>query len=75
MVRLASHRALSSAEFRRFLSMAMSSAAEAEYHLLAARDLGIVSNELHDSLSARMVEVRRMLGGLMRKLQTDIDNA
>ena len=56
------------AEFRRFLLIAMGSAAETGYHLLVARDLGLIRNETYDDLSARAVEVRRMLTGLIKRL-------
>ena len=55
-------------EFRRFLLIAMGSAAETGYHLLVARDLGLIRNETYDDLSARAVEVRRMLTGLIKRL-------
>ena len=57
-----------SAEFHRFLQIAMGSASEAEYHLLVARDLGALNNELFDDLCHRMVEVRRMLVGLAKRV-------
>jgi four helix bundle protein len=55
-------------EFRRFLNIALGSAVETDYHLLAARDLGLLEAEAHDDLAARTLEVRRMLGGLIKKV-------
>jgi len=55
-------------EFRRFLNIALGSAVETDYHLLAARDLGLLEAALYEDLSARTMEVRRMLGGLTKKV-------
>ena len=54
--------------FRRFLNIALGSAVETDYHLLAARDLGLLEAAAHDDLAARTLEVRRMLGGLIKKV-------
>jgi len=54
-------------EFAYFLRIA----GEAEYHLLLARDLGYLDAESHESLSNRVTEVKRMLTGLIEKLNTD----
>ena len=56
------------AEFRRFLHIALASAAETDYHLLAARDLGLLEPAIYEELCARTTEVRRMLGGLIKKV-------
>jgi four helix bundle protein len=56
------------AEFRRFLHIALASAAEADYDLLAARDLGLLEPAVYETLCARTSEARRMLGGLIRKI-------
>ncbi len=56
------------AEFRRFLAIALGSAVETSYHLLVARDLGMLDSAVSDGLSARTMEVRRMLGGLIKKV-------
>jgi four helix bundle protein len=55
-------------EFRRFLHIALASAAETDYHLLAARDLGLLEPAIYEELCARTTEVRRMLGGLIKKV-------
>src|SRR5688572_22375755 len=57
------------AEFRRFLDIALGSAAETHYHLMAARDIGVLDTSTYDQLSARVVEVRRMLSGLIRRVR------
>ena len=55
-------------EFRRFARIALGSASELEYHLLLARDLGLVPAATHDRLSEGVVEIKRMLAGLIAKL-------
>lgn len=56
------------AAFARFLRIALASASELEYHLLAARDVGAISRGEHLSLSSQVAEVRMMLHGLVRRL-------
>ncbi|HEY49196.1 MAG TPA: four helix bundle protein [Dehalococcoidia bacterium] len=58
-------------EFAYFLRVALRSASEAEYHLLLARDLGYLDNGTHDQLNDQVVEIKRMLTGLIEKLNTD----
>jgi four helix bundle protein len=55
-------------DFRRFLQIAMGSASETRYHLLVARDLGLISEATYSELSERLSEVRRMLTGLIKKV-------
>jgi len=59
------------AEFQRFLQMAMGSASELEYHFLLARDLGFLGTEAYEQLQAKVVEVKRMLAGLIRKVDAE----
>ncbi len=58
-------------EFRRFVRIALGSASELEYHLLLARDLGLIPVHRHDRLSAAAVEVKRMLSGLAASLSKE----
>jgi four helix bundle protein len=58
----------SDAEFRRFLNIAMGSAQETDYHLLAAHDMGLLSRDAYEDLVGRCLEVRRMLGGLLKRI-------
>jgi four helix bundle protein len=60
-------------EFRRFLNMAMSSAHEADYHLLKARDTALLGELSYADLTTRLLEVRRMLGGLIKRLTLSIE--
>ncbi len=55
-------------EFRRFLHIAMGSASETDYHLLVARDLGLIELATYNDLSARATQIRRMLAGLIKKV-------
>jgi four helix bundle protein len=63
----------SDAEFARFLRIALGSAHELEYHLMAARDVGaITANDAADLIS-QVVEVRRMIYGLLKRVESDAD--
>ncbi len=58
-------------EFARFLEIALRSASETEYHLLLARDLAYLDATTYDTLNAQVTELKRMLAGLIRKLNAD----
>ena len=58
----------SDAEFARFLTIALNSGFELEYHLIAARDVGAMSESESDDLIRGVIEVRKMLHGLIRRL-------
>jgi four helix bundle protein len=51
--------------------MAMGSASELEYHLLLSRDLRFLEKDDHDRTQAQVVEVKRMLAGLIRKIDAE----
>jgi four helix bundle protein len=59
------------AEFARFCSIAAGSASELEYHLLLAKDLGLIQPGAHEELAERTTEVKRMLTALVQKLNAD----
>jgi four helix bundle protein len=61
----------SDAELARFLQIAMGSASELEYHLLFAKDLGILDPKTHCELEPEVIEVKKMLATLIRKLTAD----
>ncbi len=61
----------SDADFGRFVQIGLGSASELEYHLLLARDLGFLGAECHESLEPQIVEVKRMLSGLLTKLRAE----
>jgi four helix bundle protein len=60
----------SAREFSRFLRIALNSTSELEYHLLAARDLAAVRAADALTLTTQVIEVRKMLYGLLRYLAT-----
>jgi len=55
-------------EFSRFLRIALNSGCELEYHLIVARDIGVMSESDAASLLREVIEVRRMIHGLLRKI-------
>ena len=59
-------------EFRRFVRVSLGSASELEYHLLLARDLGLVAPAAYGQLAAAAVEVKRMLSGLAARLGREV---
>ena len=59
------------ADFARFLQISLGSASELEYHLLLAKDLEMLEQVAYNPLAERVVEVKRMLTGLVRKLMAD----
>ncbi len=58
-------------EFGRFVSIAMGSASELEYHLLLARDLGLIFGSTHEALAAKTIEVKRMLAAQLSTLTAE----
>jgi four helix bundle protein len=56
-------------EFKQFLYISMGSASELEYHILLARDLGLLTEAQSDELGADAREVKRMLSGLIQSLK------
>lgn len=59
------------ADFGRFLQIAMGSASELDYHLLLARDLGILRSGACEGLLGSVLEQKRMLAALIRKVNPD----
>ncbi len=57
-------------EFARYLQIAMGSASEVEYHLLLARDLGLLTDTGYSALNDEVTQVKRMLASLIKKLRT-----
>jgi four helix bundle protein len=58
----------SSKDMGRFVTMAMGSACELEYQLLLSRDLGHLTGVRYEALAADVVEVKKMLAGLLGRL-------
>jgi four helix bundle protein len=62
---------LGNTELHRFLQIACGSASELEYHLLLARDLGYLSAADHLSTQKQLLEMKRMLVALTRKVGSE----
>jgi four helix bundle protein len=61
----------SNADLARFLQIAMGSASELEYHLLLARDLGMLEAARHARLTRDTTEVKRMLTSFIQRLRAE----
>jgi four helix bundle protein len=59
-------RQTSEKEFRRFLTIALNSSSELEYHLILARDIRVIPESEFVSLVAQTITVRKMLYALIR---------
>ncbi len=55
-------------EFCRFIRISVNSANELDYHLLLARDFGVMKSQEHALLENQTVAVRKMLHGLLRSM-------
>ena len=60
--------AASQREFARYLDIAIKSANETEYHLIAAADRGAVDAGEATVLGAEVIEIRRMTYGLRKRI-------
>ena len=59
----------SSRELLRFINIAVGSALELDNHLIAARDLRVLSEAEFEHLNALLSEIRRMLIGLTKAIR------
>ncbi len=57
------------AELARFCQIAMGSASEVEYHLLLARDLNFLAENVYEDLAGNVVEIKKMLATFIQKLR------
>jgi four helix bundle protein len=55
-------------EFARFLGYALASTSELEYHFIVARDVRALTDSDFSSTLAQIIDVRKMLHGLIRRL-------
>jgi four helix bundle protein len=60
----------SDADFQRFLQIAFGSLSELDYQLILAGDLGFVGPKRQAELAASLLEIRRMLATLIRKVRS-----
>ena len=58
-------------EYARFLQYALASVSELEGHVQLARDLDLMSEQDFTGLLARIVDVRKMLHGLLKRVRAD----
>ena len=58
-------------EFRRFLDVAMGSACELECETILSGDLAFVAAEKQDAILDAIIQVKRMLGGLIKSLNPE----
>jgi four helix bundle protein len=49
----------------------MGSASQLEYHLLHVHDIGILNELDYERLAPDLIEVKKMLAGLIKKLKGD----
>jgi four helix bundle protein len=49
----------------------MGSASELQYHVLLARDLGLLDELTHERLADDVSEIKRMLASFIKKLNAD----
>lgn len=61
----------SDVEFAVELKKARAAGHDLEYNLLLSRDLGFMPGGLHDELNAELLEVRKMISGLVKKISTE----
>jgi four helix bundle protein len=57
-------------DFTRFLGYAVNSSSELEYHLIVGRDTRAISSHEFRSLIEQVIEVRKMLYGLTKYLES-----
>ena len=55
-------------DFARFLRYSLNSAYELEYHILLAKEIDVIPTSEANSLLAEVVEVTKMLHGLLKKI-------
>src|SRR5215208_5359154 len=64
-------RKTSEKDFAKFLGIALGSASELEYHLILARDTGVIGEVAFVSLVSQTIAVRKMLYALLKRLESD----
>lgn len=58
------------AEFQRSVNAAISLSTKLEYYAIMALDLTFLESDVHAAYEQEIIEVRRMLGGLNRRLES-----
>ncbi len=49
----------------------MGSTSELEYHILLARDLALIDGKCHENLNCSVIEIKKMLSSLIRKVHSE----
>jgi four helix bundle protein len=62
---------LGNSELHRFPQIACGSANELEYHFLLAKDLGYLAPQPYDGLREQLLDLKRMLVALTRKVDSE----
>jgi len=57
------------AKMGRFIQIAMGSGAELSYHLLLARDLGLLEKTMFDGMDSDLSEIMRMMSSLSQSVK------
>ena len=60
------------AEFARFIRIAMGSASELDYHLLLCRDFEFLTGAFYDRTSKELIRVRKMLSALLASVELQL---
>lgn len=60
----------SNKDFNRFLQIALGSASEVEYLFYLSRDLKFITQEQHLEIEKNIIEIKKMLSGLMSKVRS-----
>lgn len=58
-------------ELKYFMTMSMGSASEVEYQLLLSHDLGYIPTSVHKELEDKIIEIKKMLTGYIKKLKAE----
>jgi len=58
-------------ELKYFMTISMGSASEVEYQLLLSDDLGYIPASVHKELEDKIVEIKKMLTGYIKKLKAE----
>ena len=62
-------------EFSRYIRISLNSSSELEYHLLLAKDFELMEAEVFTTLLTETIQVRKMLYGLLRKVNARSEEA
>ena len=61
-------------DFRRFLQIAFGSANEVEYLIFLSYELNYIQKNQYTELNNKIIEVKKMLSGMIKTLTKDINN-